>query len=153
MVSLKNWRRRLANAFWLLPSALTLARLLLGVVLVEVDRSAGDHGIDFAYSGGAAAARSILSSLAGSLITVAGLTFSIVIVTLQLASSQYSPHILGTFLGDRLTQLLAGASWASSGTRSSCSARCGAAVRDCEPRSRRSPSRSRSCWAWPLSGC
>jgi uncharacterized membrane protein len=109
VVSLQNSWRRLTNAFWFLPFTLTAGLLVLAVGLVELDRSAGDHGIDAAYGGGAAAARSILSSLAGSLITVAGLTFSIVIVTLQLASSQYSPRIMRTFLGDRLTQILAGA--------------------------------------------
>ena len=46
--------------------------------------------------------------IAGSLITVAGLTFSITMVVLQLASSQFSPRILRTFFGDRVTQLTIG---------------------------------------------
>jgi uncharacterized membrane protein len=47
--------------------------------------------------------------MAGSFVTVAGLTFSLTIVVLQLASSQYSPRILRGFLADRITQLTAGA--------------------------------------------
>jgi uncharacterized membrane protein len=51
----------------------------------------------------------VLSVVAGSLITVAGLTFSITIVTLQLVSSQYTPRALRSLLGDRTNQVVAGA--------------------------------------------
>lgn len=60
------------------------------------------------FQGDASAARTVLSVISGSLITVAGLTFSITIVVLQLISSQFSPRILRTFFGDRLTQITAG---------------------------------------------
>src|SRR5262249_39687612 len=60
------------------------------------------------FSGGAAEASTILSIIAGSLITVAGLTFSITIVVLQLLSSQYTPRSLRSFLQDRVTQVVAG---------------------------------------------
>lgn len=43
----------------------------------------------------------MLSAIAGSLITVTSLTFSLTVVTLQLASSQFSPRLLRTFSRDR----------------------------------------------------
>jgi uncharacterized membrane protein len=101
------WRQAL-NGFWLIPGATALALAGLAVALVALDRWRGDLGLFFAYQGDAGAARDILAVLAGSLITVAGLTFSIMIVTLQLVSAQYTPRALRTFLGDRLTQLVAG---------------------------------------------
>ncbi|GAA3605639.1 DUF2254 domain-containing protein [Microlunatus ginsengisoli] len=57
------------------------------------------------FGGDADAARSILSSLATALITVTSLTFSLTVVTLQLASSQFSPRLLRTFTRDRFVQL------------------------------------------------
>ncbi len=60
------------------------------------------------FHGGTAEAGIILSTIAGSLITVAGLAFSITIVVLQLVSSQYTPRALRGFLQDRVTQVIAG---------------------------------------------
>ncbi len=46
----------------------------------------------------------VLSAISGSLITVTSLTFSLTVVTLQLASSQFSPRLLRTFTRDLLVQ-------------------------------------------------
>lgn len=43
----------------------------------------------------------MLEAISGSLITVTSLTFSLTVVTLQLASSQFSPRLLRTFTRDR----------------------------------------------------
>ena len=40
--------------------------------LIAIDHSAGSTGIDFAFTGGASSARNVLSTIATSLITVAG---------------------------------------------------------------------------------
>ena len=81
---------------------------MLGVVLVEVDSRVDLGGTTYVFQGDGPAARTVLSVIAGSLITVAGLTFSITMVVLQLASSQFSPRILRTFFGDRITQITIG---------------------------------------------
>lgn len=47
----------------------------------------------------------MLSAVAGSLITVTSLTFSLTVVTLQLASSQFSPRLLRTFTRDRFVHI------------------------------------------------
>lgn len=49
------------------------------------------------FGGDADAARSSLGAIASSMITVTALTFSLTVVTLQLASSQFSPRLLRTF--------------------------------------------------------
>src|SRR5205823_13992922 len=62
----------------------------------------------------AAEASIILSTIAGALITVVALTFSITIIVLQLVSSQYTPRALRGFLQDRITQVVAGSFFAIS---------------------------------------
>ena len=81
---------------------------MLGIVLVEIDGQLDLDGSQVVFKGDGPAARTVLSVIAGSLITVAGLTFSITMVVLQLASSQFSPRILRTFFGDRVTQITIG---------------------------------------------
>ena len=50
----------------------------------------------------------MLSAIAGSLITVTGVVFSVTIVALQLASSQFTPRVLGSFVADRVNQVVLG---------------------------------------------
>ncbi|WP_311568164.1 DUF2254 family protein [Photobacterium arenosum] len=52
---------------------------------------------DIGFTGGAEGARSVLSTIAGSMVTVAGVAFSITIVALTLASSQFGPRLLAKF--------------------------------------------------------
>jgi uncharacterized membrane protein len=56
------------------------------------------------FGGGPSAARDLLAAIAGSLISVTGLTFSFTVVALQLASSQHSPRLLQTFVTDPVVQ-------------------------------------------------
>ena len=74
--------------------------LLLGLVLPRVDRRLEGGSSDLIFGGGADAASTVLSAISGSLITVTSLTFSLTVVTLQLASSQFSPRLLRTFTRD-----------------------------------------------------
>lgn len=86
--------------------------MVLGVGLPRLDGHIDDElpGSVTAYlfSGGPEAARTVLSVIAGSLVTVTSLTFSLTVVTLQLASSQYSPRLLRTFTRDRLVHVSLG---------------------------------------------
>jgi uncharacterized membrane protein len=81
---------------------------LIGIALVELDRTLALSDVGFVFQGDGSAARTVLSVIAGSLITVAGLTFSITMVALQLASAQFSPRVLRTFFADRITQITIG---------------------------------------------
>jgi uncharacterized membrane protein len=81
----------------------------MGVALPALDSAVDGDLPDsvsvFLFSGGPPAARAILQSIAGSLITVTSLTFSLTVVTLQLASSQFSPRLLRTFASDRFVHV------------------------------------------------
>ena len=99
---------RLSQTLGFVPGVIAVAFGAAGIALVEVDARLDLDGSELVFAGDADAARTVLSVIAGSLITVAGLTFSITIVVLQLTSSQFSPRILRTFFGDRVTQITIG---------------------------------------------
>lgn len=105
-------RRVLADAFrtqlWPLPATAVVVALAAGVALPRLDAHLDDGLPDavsgYLFGGGADAARSVLVAVTGSLITVTALTFSLTVVTLQLASSEFSPRLLRTFMSDRVVQ-------------------------------------------------
>jgi uncharacterized membrane protein len=83
----------------------------LSYVLLALDqrqRFASLNGFAWIYTGGAVGARSVLSTIASSVITVAGTTFSITIAALSLASSQFGPRLLRGFLRDTGNQIVLG---------------------------------------------
>lgn len=95
----------LRTQLWPLPALAVALAVVMGVALPALD-SAVDGELPenvgvLLFSGGPEAARSILQAISGSLITVTSLTFSLTVVTLQLASSQFSPRLLRTFTSDR----------------------------------------------------
>lgn len=53
-------------------------------------------------------ATSLLTTIAGATITTAGVVFSLLVVSLQLASGQFTPRVLRSFLRDRVGQGLIG---------------------------------------------
>ena len=108
LLALRTRWRSFFYGFWFLPGITAAAFGGLAFVLLAVDRAAGTGGVDFLFSGTASAARTILSTIAASVITVAGLSLSITIVALQLVSAQFSPRSTRELLGDRLNQFAAG---------------------------------------------
>lgn len=104
-----GWEK-VRDSLWFLPSVLTLGAVVLAAVTVELDRHyiADDVLPYWLYSSGAAGARGVLSSISTSLITVTGVVFSVTIVALQLASTQFTPRILRNFTSDRANQLVLG---------------------------------------------
>lgn len=101
----------LRGSFWFLPSMMAAGAVLLSFAVVKLDAAmeADAYGrFEFIYLFGPEGARAILSAVATSMITVAGLTFSITMLTLQLASSQFGPRLLRNFMRDRGNQLVLG---------------------------------------------
>ena len=107
-----DWRdEALRTNLWLIPAIESLAAVALFAVTLSIDEAVS-HGAlrlpSWVISGSPDAARQILSSLAGAIITVVGVVFSIVIVTLTLASQQFGPRMLRTFIRDRGAQVTLG---------------------------------------------
>lgn len=111
MIKIRYLWEKLNASFWFLPSLILLVSLLaaLGLILVDdyLELQPGDS-FNFLFTGSAASARSILSTIAGAMIGVAGTVFSITIVALTLASSQFGPRLLRNFMYDRVNQVVLG---------------------------------------------
>lgn len=92
------------TALWPVPTAGIIISIVLGIALPALDVALRGNlsatTRDALFGGGPDAARTLLSAVSGSLITVTSLTFSLTVVTLQLASSQFSPRLLRTFSRD-----------------------------------------------------
>lgn len=99
-----QWSAAVVRPFWIVPAAWTAAAVALGLLLPHVELAWLAGHLPLLFAGDIEGARSVLSTIAGAMISVTGLVFSITMVVLQLASSQYSPRVLQTFLEDRITQ-------------------------------------------------
>ncbi|MBE9016765.1 DUF2254 domain-containing protein [Chroococcidiopsis sp. CCALA 051] len=101
----------LHSSYWFLPTIMAAIAIALAFTMLNLDR-AGFYGPlekwGWIYAGGANGAREVLSSVAGSVISVAATAFSITIVALQLAASNYSPRLLRNFMQDTGNQLVLG---------------------------------------------
>lgn len=95
-----------------MPGALTVFAVALAYATIRLDQRllAGGHADEmwFVFGVGAEGVRGVLSAIAGSIITVTGVVFSITIVALQLASTQFTPRVLRTFLEDRANHVVLG---------------------------------------------
>lgn len=102
---------RLRESLWFVPSLIVLAAVLLAIGMVEVSALVTSDTLERwprLFGAGAEGARSMLSAIAGSMITVAGVTFSITMVAVTQASTQYTPRILRNFMRDRANQAVLG---------------------------------------------
>ena len=106
------WRREaLRTNLWLVPTVEIVLVVALFAGTHVLDRAAYDGSLHFpswVISGTADAARQILTAIAAAVITVVTLVFSITIVTLTLASTQFGPRMLRNFIRDRITQFTLG---------------------------------------------
>jgi uncharacterized membrane protein len=107
-----HWRQEvLRTNLWFVPGVEVAAAIGLFAGTLALDRAAyhGDFGLpSWVISGSADAARQILTAIAAAVITVVGVVFSIILVTLTLASTQFGPRMLRNFIRDRGTQLTLG---------------------------------------------
>lgn len=98
----------LVSGFWFLTSLVSLTGPVLAVAVVAVDKAHGEAGVFPTLYISPDSARTILGSISGSFITIASLTSSLTIVTLQLLSNQYTPRTVRGFLSSRLSQVVLG---------------------------------------------
>jgi uncharacterized membrane protein len=104
--------------FWPVLMTSTAVALAQGAILLDqsgwigrqqhLARVTDAFGATWLFGAGADGARSLLATIAGSMITIAATVFSITIVALSLAAGQLGPRLLRTFMRDRGTQLSLG---------------------------------------------
>lgn len=99
------------SSMWFVPALMTIITIGVSFATITLDgnykeRLANETG--WIWAGGPEGAREILSTIAGSMITVAGVVFSITVVVLTLASSQFGPRLLRNFMRDKGNQVVLG---------------------------------------------
>jgi len=102
---------RLRAAYWFIPAVMSLAAIVLSFVTTSFDALIGSgwlESVSWVYANKPEGARVVLSTIAGSMITVAGVVFSITIAAVSYASSQYGPRLLTNFMRDRGNQITLG---------------------------------------------
>ncbi len=108
------WLQRLAirarASLWLLAAVIIALMGALASAMIAIDRTLqlklGEASRFFASDPDGA--RTMLSTIATSMATIAGVVFSITIVALALAASQYTSRVLRTFVRDRANQAVLG---------------------------------------------
>lgn len=106
----KAWDR-IRSSFWFLPTAMAGGAIALAFMTIALDTQVTDWltlNLGFTFTGGAEGASSLLGAIAGSMITIAGVVFSMTLVALSLASSQLGPRLLRSFMRDTKTQTVLG---------------------------------------------
>ena len=108
------------TSLWFIPllmtgSALAVAQGLIFLAQSQwlasssaVGRVSDQLGAQWIFGAGAEGARTLMSTIASSMISIAATVFSITVVALSLAAGQMGPRLLRTFMRDRGTQLSLG---------------------------------------------
>jgi uncharacterized membrane protein len=107
-----NLRDSLGSSYWFVPTLMTGAAIGLAFTTLTLDKAGKSGvieklGLRF-YAGGPDGALTLLSTIANSMITVAGTVFSVTLVALTLASQQFGPRVLRNFMQDEKYQFVLG---------------------------------------------
>ncbi len=111
LLILRHWSQELRGSFWFIPGMIVFGAVGLAIVIVALDANLKMEFVEnwpLFFGAGADGARGLLSAVASSMITVAGVVFSITIVALSLTSSQYTSRVLRNFMRDRVNQMVLG---------------------------------------------
>ncbi len=105
-----DWQA-MRSSFWFVPALMVVDAVVLAILLITLDMSVdlqlAAHW-PLIFGAGAAGARGLLTTVASSMITVAGVVFSITLVALSLTSSQYTSRVIRNFMRDRVNQWVLG---------------------------------------------
>ncbi len=111
MHKLKQLWINMRSSFWFMPSLIVAVSIAFAAVLIETDSLGSDRWLarwPRLFGAGPSGARGMLSTIAGSMMSVVGVTFSMTLVALSLAASQYTSRILRNFMRSRVTQISLG---------------------------------------------
>lgn len=106
----KTWDR-VHSSFWFLPAVMAGGAIALAFLTVALDPPVTNwvrQNWGWTFTGGAEGTSAVLGCIAASMITLAGVVFSMTLVTLSLASTQLGPRLLRNFMRDTTTQAVLG---------------------------------------------
>lgn len=98
-------RYRFRESLFLVPALVMSGGVMLAIAATAVDNLVGDEAeVPLTLAMSSNAATWLVSTVAGAMITTVGVVFSLTVVSLQLASGQFSPRVMRSFIRDRLSQ-------------------------------------------------
>ena len=109
--ALAKWLDEIRSSYWFVPALMVSVSIGLALGLTTLDEILGAKGMDDAawlLNHRPEGARALLAAIAGSMITVAGVTFSVTITTVVNAAAQFGPRLLTNFMRDRGNQITLG---------------------------------------------
>lgn len=98
-------------SYWFIPTLMAIAAMALSYGAIEADAAIKGHvpeWIKWLFNNQPDGARAVLSTIAGSMITVAGVVFSITLVTVSNAAFTLGPRLLSNYMRDRANQITLG---------------------------------------------
>lgn len=99
------------SSLWFIPVVMSIVAVTLGFITTAFNDPMTDfleNSLGWTFSGGAEGASAVLKTIAGSMITIAGVVFSITLVALSLVTSQLGSRLLRNFMRDTVTQVVLG---------------------------------------------
>ncbi len=102
---LRKLRRGVSTSLAFFPAVAVVLAIALSTLTLRLD-AAGALDAELLFAGNAEGARALLSVVAGSLITVVSVAFSVTALAIQQAATQYTPRVLRSFTSDRGNQLV-----------------------------------------------
>ncbi|MDA8708796.1 DUF2254 domain-containing protein [Hellea sp.] len=107
---IKIWQD-LLSSYYFIPALMALGAFVLAFITCHLDRNISTttiKNLGLFYSNSPDSAHAILATIAGSMITVAGVTFSMTMVAVTSASAQFGPRLIGNFMRDKANQFTLG---------------------------------------------
>ena len=101
----------LRASYWFIPSLMVVGAIMLFLLTVLLDAQIDTEwmgNVPFLFSSRPEGARAVLSTVAGSMITVASVTFSLTLLAVSHANGQFGPRLLNNFMRDRQNQFTLG---------------------------------------------
>ncbi|GAB2687092.1 DUF2254 domain-containing protein [Aliiglaciecola aliphaticivorans] len=111
LASLDKLFDSIKTSFWFVPLLMVVTSISSAWLMVWIDHAQAWGKLDwlpFLYETEQSTLLSLLNTIGASMITVTSIAFSITIVTLTLASSQFGPRLIRNFMDDRGTQVVLG---------------------------------------------
>ena len=103
---LRAWGDRLRSSLFFIPMLCVIGGVLLGEAMLEVDALV--TGINPRLTATVDSARTVLTTVAGATLTFAGIAFSVSLLLISLASSQYSPRVVHGMFRDPFNKRVMG---------------------------------------------
>lgn len=107
---IKVWQD-LQSSYYFVPALMGMASCLIAALSVYIDlnyQSELKETLGVFYSDAAQGSNAIFITIAGSMMTVAAVAFSITMVAVTSAAGQYGPRLIGNFMRDRGNQITLG---------------------------------------------